>query len=126
MSAPISNILYEAGITEHSLHNARIILHECGLAFRINMIQTDHGQEHYVIADFARGHTHVFTGFSWGYAGTGPHGLLTFLHNIGCTFLDIQNIAAISDEPALEAFQAKVNEHIKHNILRHSFLLKGE
>jgi hypothetical protein len=38
------------------------------------------------------------SGFSWGYGGEGPHGLMDALHKIGWTDITVNDIAGISTD----------------------------
>ena len=55
----------------------------------------DEELEYWVIFSDKEGNEIVTSGFSWGYGGEGPHGLLLALHKIGWTDININDIASI-------------------------------
>ncbi len=77
----------EGGVTDISLHNARLLLETHDLPDSIALYQRlpyTEGAEHLVEARWSDGTTHVFSGFAWGYTGTGPQGLEIFLDMLHC------------------------------------------
>lgn len=70
----------EAGITQNSLDNAQELLAKRGndLA-RIDFKAIVQNNDYRVILYWMNGTSFTFTGFSWGYLGTGPAGLDEFL-----------------------------------------------
>ncbi len=55
----------------------------------------DEELEYWVIFLDKEGNEIVTSGFSWGYGGEGPHGLLQALHKIGWTDININDIVSI-------------------------------
>ncbi len=75
----------EGGVTDYSLHNAHALLKRRGLPVRIELAEIgDDGETVTATWDDAGGpFSHAFTGFSWGYVGTGPCGLEKFFGVLG-------------------------------------------
>lgn len=92
----------EVGVTEISLINAKSLKERYGKPWRISLVKTRPPEEQYVIAEYS-GCFHAFSGFAWGYGGTGPHGLLRFLHDNGVDDITIGDIIKLQDED-LEEF----------------------
>ena len=72
----------EGGVTEISLANARLLIAEHG---RPNLVKlwSSEWQRYVVTVEWPDDYKHSFTGFAWGYGGTGPHGLADFAEMIG-------------------------------------------
>jgi len=68
----------ESGVTDHSLHNARVLISKYGIPTHIELVWDD-DKWCLVKAEFRGYGEHVFTGFGWGYSGTGAVGLKRFL-----------------------------------------------
>jgi len=64
----------EEGVTRISLENGKLLSARYGAVTGVILVYDadDWYQTHVTYRD---GHTHVFTGFSWGYSGEGPSGL---------------------------------------------------
>jgi len=58
----------------------------------------DEDLEYWVIFKDADGNEIVTSGFSWGYGGEGPHGLLQALHGLGWNAININDIAGIKED----------------------------
>lgn len=71
----------EEGSTRVSLENASKLLKELGLPDVIHLYWDP--QLWYVTEAWWGNELHKFTGFSWGYTGEGPRGLLGFFKMIG-------------------------------------------
>jgi len=79
----------EGGVTEISLSNAKEIIREYGLPSLVQLINKAEDTSGHVVhvtwgdpeADDA--FEHEFDGFSWGYGGEGPAGLVKFLEMTG-------------------------------------------
>ncbi|MGH9462447.1 MAG: hypothetical protein ACRD1X_14620 [Vicinamibacteria bacterium] len=68
----------EGGVTDYSLHNAHLLLDRRGIPDQVEVYQAADAEDttgHLVKAIWTGRGEHVFSGFSWGYRGTGPHGL---------------------------------------------------
>ena len=77
MSKP--QLLNEGGVTRISLQNERRLGKRLGRPVRVELHYNPDGVEWYQVkAMYDSGDSHVFTGFSWGYSGEGPRGLLEF------------------------------------------------
>ena len=64
----------ECGTTAISLENAAQLIAENGSPIRLDL--ADEPEEGNTVTAYWRNGMHFkFTGFSWGYGGTGPHGL---------------------------------------------------
>ncbi len=82
----------EAGITESSLHNARLLIEQHGLPVEL-YFKADKPHVYYVVeAKWSDGTVFVFTGFGWGYSGTGPAGLAQFLEMAQISSLLVDDI----------------------------------
>ncbi len=67
----------EGGVTDISLANAEVLLKRYGCPTKITCWY-DPDEWHQVEAQWDQG-TWTFSGFGWGYLGSGPQGLATFL-----------------------------------------------
>lgn len=84
----------EEGLTDYSLHNAHVLLAR-NHRTRVDCVKLwfDGAHSQVVVAVWKNGDHHTFTGFQWGYGGTGPHGLLDFLLAAGWQY-GIEDIQA--------------------------------
>jgi len=78
----------ECGVTMVSLRNADTICETLGAPDNVLLVSGGDTTEHEVVAVWDEGadgaeYTHTFTGFSWGYFGSGVHGLKKFATLIG-------------------------------------------
>lgn len=76
----------EGGVTQISLHNARELINERGIPDAVELYWRErigHCVQAIWLDEEGDATSHVFSGFSWGYAGEGPHGLLEFFEMIG-------------------------------------------
>jgi hypothetical protein len=71
----------ESGTTDHSLHNAHVLISKYGLPDEVELFMDD--REGTLVDARWENRWHQFSGFSWGYGGTGPHGLVNFLNELG-------------------------------------------
>jgi len=71
----------EGGVTDISLANAKILLEQYGTPSKITC-RYDKDDGHLVEAEWDQG-VWTFSGFAWGYRGSGPQGLVTFLDQCG-------------------------------------------
>jgi hypothetical protein len=97
----------EGGITEISLNNARALIAEFGKPERVEVF-VDGQNEEMVEANWRWDNIdHLFSGFSWGYGGEGPNGLVTFFKMIGyeCSIREVAGWPA--DMPALTLIQGE-------------------
>ena len=78
-----SGMKEEAGITEHSLHNARVLEVRMGKPVEVILDAGGSTIDHTVRAIYPSGAWFEFTGFAWSYCGEGPRGLLEFLRGLG-------------------------------------------
>ena len=85
----------ECGVTVHSTENAEYLNKRFGKPFRIEFYGDKNKCEYYVIATYQNGHSHAFTGFSWGYYGEGPTGLHRFLNETCGIHFSRLNIASL-------------------------------
>lgn len=91
----------EGGVTDISLHNGRTLLAEHGLPNLVELVAHDPG-EHETRVEWIDMKAHdrpprkrfTFTGFAWGYGGTGPHGLREFLSWLGID-LDMRDVVKL-------------------------------
>lgn len=81
-----SKLEAEGGITNVSLNNALYLLTKFGYPLEIHLVEEP--DEWYVNMVW-KNKVHQFSGFSWGYGGEGPHGLMTLF-----TALELNNEAA--------------------------------
>ena len=72
----------EAGVTRFSLENGRLLKERHGAVVQVALVYSDKDW-YQVHATYADGHTHIFTGFSWGYKGEGPRGLAAWAKDNG-------------------------------------------
>lgn len=72
------NLEQEAGVTEISLNNAKQLIDQHGVPIALDFKANKTQCEYYVLATWEDGFQFCFTGFGWGYPGTGPAGLLKF------------------------------------------------
>jgi hypothetical protein len=90
-------LLNEGGVTRTSLKNAKRLEKRLGLPVRIELHRHPNGPEWYVVtAMYEHGDEHDFTGFSWGYNGEGPTGLLEFLKRSGVD-IEIKDIILLRE-----------------------------
>jgi hypothetical protein len=91
----------EGGITRHSIDNAQMI-RNAGFQFVQGICRYDKRKgDYYLDATFQRAGQRVaftFSGFSWGYGGEGPHGLLEFGRIFGI-HLDPRKVMGGADMP---------------------------
>lgn len=77
----------EAGITSDSLSNAQELVRAYGRPLRLEFVSQTKGPDwgYFVTAvwDQPASVAHKFSGFAWGYGGTGPRGLDEFLELVG-------------------------------------------
>lgn len=111
LSIQLAEMEPEGGITQISLRNANRLVRALG---KPDVVKLQHDQEHdeqYVVATWnsPKPHSFRFSGFSWGYGGEGPHGLLTFLNDVlGMVIpFTIEEIAAWDNEHATIGFWMK-------------------
>lgn len=76
----------EGGITQISLNNAWYSLERFGYPTTLELVEEK--EEWFVYATWKNDKNtievrHKFSGFSWGYGGEGPHGLMIFLEALG-------------------------------------------
>lgn len=89
----------ECGVTEKSLNNALLLLTNLGKPTSVTLVEEP--QEWYVDTHWESleyGHqdsNHRFSGFSWGYGGEGPHGLMTFLTALGLENVSEQVVSGV-------------------------------
>ncbi len=72
----------EGGITEGSRRNARRLIQQRGFPIIVKFRGTE-TTNHHVYFIWPGGLSFIFTGFAWGYGGTGPRGLYHTLLLIG-------------------------------------------
>lgn len=77
------SLLRECGITDISVGNAEELLREKGRPIRLTFYSRSRHGEYSVIARWKADDTFRFTGFSWGYGGSGPNALKRFLNQLG-------------------------------------------
>jgi len=70
----------EGGVTEISLNNAKVLIKEHGVPIKLNFHADKKKCDYFVRAEWRDGFSFCFSGFAWGYGGTGPRGLLKFFH----------------------------------------------
>jgi len=88
-------LLKEAGVTQTSLKNERRLSKRLGRPVRVELHYDPDGDDWYIVrAFYDSGDQHNFTGFSWGYGGEGPRGLLEFCqrNSIPLTEREIHNL----------------------------------
>ena len=68
----------ECGITENSLENARELIDRLGVPNKVTLNYIKDPWDYIVKAEWDT-FTFEFSGFSWGYGGTAPHGLDLFI-----------------------------------------------
>ena len=73
----------ECGVTEISLDNAKELLAQHGEVDHIYLTADTKKGDYFVQCYWVDGHQHTFSGFSWGYGGTGCVGLDRFLVMLG-------------------------------------------
>lgn len=87
----------ECGVTDISLSNARSLIAKYGVPDRIRL----HGSNIVTVTWPHQGLSDTlvwdFNGFSWGYSGQGPHGLVEFLNLCGIN-ISIQEVASMEIE----------------------------
>jgi len=88
-AARVFGLLEEEGVTQRSIHNAHVLVEKYGrpdhIGFRV------HPRDGQVVSWWwdpsektgGANREHLFTGFSWGYAGEGPSGLFAVLTALG-------------------------------------------
>jgi hypothetical protein len=72
----------EGGVTSVSLSNAAKLIAAYGKPVQV-VLEDDPKDGHTVTAFWPGERSFKFTGFSWGYGGTGPHGLERFFEMAG-------------------------------------------
>lgn len=72
------DLFVEAGVTDHSLDNLKVIVDQIGLPMEISV-----GKNRGIWIEFGGSDTYLATGFSIGYNGTGPTGLAHFAAKCG-------------------------------------------
>lgn len=99
----IPGLKLEAGVTDISLSNARILTKECGKPSLV--VLTKNGME-WVVTSYwgTKKLKFEFNGFAWGYGGEGPNGLATYLKELGLN-VDITAIARIQDKDLPKVFE---------------------
>lgn len=91
----------ECGVTDISESNADFLIGKYGIPDRIRL--HNHPENGYTVTvtwphqGLADTLVWDFTGFSWGYGGTGPHGLVRFLNRCGID-ISIQEVASMDQE----------------------------
>lgn len=78
----------EGGCTLSSLQNAKVLIAERGCPVKLDFRADTSRADYFVTATWANGSGFRFTGFSWGYGGTGCQGLNEFLQSIGVNDLN--------------------------------------
>lgn len=77
----------ERGLTFISRENARFLAETHGRPVSVELRRDRNTNtfldEYVVVARYADGSSHTFTGFAWGYGGEGPNGLADFLRESG-------------------------------------------
>jgi len=73
----------EAGITNHSLFNAKVLTLAHGPVKHVYLYGDSQHCDYLTSVTFSDGTHFDLTGFSWGYGGTGPHGLERFFEMAG-------------------------------------------
>ena len=89
---PLAGLQKETSTTRVSSNNAKVLVAHKGKPESLTF-SFSRGDWYNVKATWADGYTHNFRGFSWGYAGEGPHGLLEFILSLGI-YYTIEQIAA--------------------------------
>lgn len=99
----IPGLKMEAGVTDISLSNARILTKEWGKPSLI--VLTKNGME-WVVTSYwgTKKFKFEFNGFAWGYGGEGPNGLATYLNELGLK-ADITEIAKIQEKDLPKVFE---------------------
>jgi len=116
-SIQLPGLVSEVGVTYKSLANAKVLKAKYGDPVRIELISgTPEDVICQVLASYNTGNDRtegfIFTGFSWGYRGEGPHGLLEFLKMSGipCTIEQIATLPEQSNGDIKELLAGKVTE----------------
>jgi hypothetical protein len=105
----IPGLQSEVGVTETSLSNGRILTKEVGRPALV--VLTKDGQEWLTTTYWGNhcnipGFKFVFNGFSWGYGGTGPAGLATYLKELGVKGdIDSTTLARLKDTDLPKVFE---------------------
>ncbi|HLD91291.1 MAG TPA: hypothetical protein VI911_09800 [Patescibacteria group bacterium] len=86
----------ECGVTSISLRNAETLLWAYGTPAEITLSYHEQADWFRVTVTWTE-LIHIFTGFSWGYLGTGPHGLEAFFKMVGVE-TGLNEIASWPDE----------------------------
>lgn len=76
-------LVAECGVTGVSLQNASYLLMLYGEPMRLDFSADKYKGDYFVTGKWKNGPSWMFSGFSWGYGGTGPHGLQRFFDMIG-------------------------------------------
>lgn len=99
----IPGLKLEAGVTNISLSNARILTNEWGKPSLV--VLSKNGME-WVVTSYwgTKNFKFEFNGFAWGYGGEGPNGLATYLNELGLK-TDITAIAKIQDKELPKVFE---------------------
>lgn len=77
------NLQQEHGITDVSVSNAEELLRGMGRPVRLSFSSDTRACIFRIVARWAGDFRFQFTGFSWGYAGTGPNACKNFLNTLG-------------------------------------------
>lgn len=100
----VPGIQPEVGITGVSVSNARILTSEVGKPALVvlskegkDYITTAYWGELTVKKAIYKRYLFRFTGFSWGYSGEGPNGLLNYLKDLGVK-VDVLKLARLNDK----------------------------
>jgi hypothetical protein len=72
----------EGGITQHSLFNAKVLTLAHGSVVGVTLCGEHMKADYRTTVEFKDGFHFEFTGFSWGYGGEGPSGLVTFMCDV--------------------------------------------
>jgi hypothetical protein len=85
------------GITRMSTEFLEKMLKHIGEVVKVTGTK-DEELEYWILFTDKEGNVITTSGFSWGYSGEGPHGLMNALHKIGWTDVTINDIAGINSE----------------------------
>lgn len=81
-SVVVPILVEEGGITENSVKNAEILFATYERIDHVDFIADKRNNDYFVDVHWSSGQSHRFTGFAWGYGGTGPHYLEKFLEDL--------------------------------------------
>lgn len=102
LKTPLPVFKEECGVTENSIENARILLSLKGKPSLI--VLTKDKNEYIVTAYWGEHFKFVFTGFGFGYGGTGPTGLFQYLTGLGVK-VTMAQITAQMDKDLPKVFE---------------------